>query len=280
MQSKDFYRGRSIAVYGASGGLGEALCRELQNKAGRLILAGRSQQKLEALQRQLEQAGPANTKIEVWSIASSMADFAQRIREQQLDGLILATGKTFYQDFCGEREGQEPGRLWPGYRELLQVNLADVAELVLELLPYFRRRGGFFHIAGSYTCIFPVPYQALYSASKAALLSFVLAVTKEQEAEFGRAEVRGLLSLSLIGGMATNMYYQSDLHRQFSALGFWERLVVAPPQQIARSLLRGVARRRKIIAVGLAGPLSYHLLRRLPGPWLSAVLLWAYRPRH
>ena len=76
--------------------------------------------------------------------------------------------------------------------------------------------------------------------------------------------------------MATNMYYQSELHKQFK--GF-EKLVVAAPKKIVVSILKGIAQKKQIITIKLAGFLIYHLLRRLPARWISYALLLAYRPR-
>ncbi|WGK69238.1 SDR family NAD(P)-dependent oxidoreductase [Candidatus Haliotispira prima] len=284
-----FYFGRKIVVYGATGGLGEALCREIYGNVTKLVLAGRNIEKLRTLKQSLEE-NPVddrtqNTELELWVVDTSMDKFAHRVRQGQFDGFIVATGITSYREFCVEdQRAVSPDivpevryKTWQDYEELLQVNLADVVRLALELLPHFRQRQGFFHIAGSYSCIFPVPYQALYSASKAALLTFVQAVNREQEAEFGVDKVRGLLSISLIGGMATNMYYGSDLHKQFAT---FEGLFIAAPQKIAISLLRGIARRQQIITVKAAGFLTYHFVRRLPAKWISYGLLRAYQPKH
>ena len=188
----DFYHNKIIVIYGASGGLGEALCVELCGKVAQLVLAGRSAEKLKALQQRLQPLCGRVTVLKVCACNGPMAELAARIQQSEANGLIVATGKTLYQSFCSPnfKEG------WPDYAELLNVNLVSVLQLAMALLPYFRQRQGFFHIAGSYTCLFPVPYQAVYSASKAALLSFVQAVSKEQEAELGRANGRGLLSIS------------------------------------------------------------------------------------
>ena len=272
-KQRNFYRGKKVLVYGATGGLGEALCRELRDQAAGLVLAGRNADKLENLSENLQApgAGP-RAGLEAWTVAGEdMTAFAERIRQAAVDGMIVATGKTCYQDFIGG----DIAETWRAYQELLHVNLLNVMRLALDLLPYFRQRGGFLHVAGSYACIFPLPYQAMYSASKAALLSFVQAVAQEQRADCGFAATRGLLSISLIGGMATNMYYQSGLHKQFSGL---EALLIAPPERISRGILHGIAKRKEIITVGLCGSLVYHLVRRLPANWMAHVLFRAYRP--
>ena len=330
MKSKEqqFFSGKGVVVYGATGGLGEALCAELCGKVGRLVLAGRNKQKLQALQEHLKNVQTGQT-IEIWPILpeSSICDFAQRIREEQLDGLIIATGKTSYQKFCPPNVGcdssvegdsststtekQNNLALWHEYEEILSVNLHQVLRLAFELLPYFAQRKGFCHIAGSYTCIFPVPYQAVYSASKAALLSFVQAVTRESNetkrhsphptlgsqgsppshptlgsqgshpshptlGSEGSHPSKGLLSISLIGGMATNMYYQSDLQKQFGPM---ERWVISAPERIAKGVLRGIRRKKTIITIRWNGFLIYHLVRRLPASWLGRALERAYRPK-
>lgn len=280
-----FFAGRRVVVYGATGGLGEALCTELcsPSKAARLVLAGRSEERLQAVQKRLtaQQAQARQTVIEVWPVPC-VPDFAQRIQKEELDGLIIATGRTAYQRFhtANRQADAAPGTeecsntaQWREYEQILDVNLHQVLQLALELLPYLARRQGFLHIAGSYTCIFPVPYQAVYSASKAALLSFVQAAIREAPAQ--QKQHQSPLSISLIGGMATNMVYQSDLQSRFGA---WERWVLSPPQRIARGILRGIARRKAIITIKWNGFLIYHVVRRLPSAWLGRALERAYRP--
>ncbi len=291
MKIRDFYRNKVVVVYGASGGLGEAICAELYGIVAQLILAGRNAEKLQAVKQQLEshcegsyqqvkQRGKQEEKtvLQIWAFSSEhaadMAAFATRVKNSGADGLIIATGKTLYQSFYDQRENITEA--WPPYEELLYINVASIFQLAIALLPYFRQQQGFFHIAGSYACLFPVPYQAVYSASKTALLSFVQAVTKELEAEFGPKNVRGLLNISLIGGMATNMYYQSGLQKQFATL---EKLVIASPQKVAVGLLQGIASRKKVITIKWRGFLVYHFVRRLPTSWVSYALLRAYRPK-
>ena len=294
-KEQKFFSGKGVVVYGATGGLGEVLCAELYSKVGRLILAGRNQQKLQTLQRRLKNNDQTGQTTEIWPILSesSICDFAQRIREEQLDGLIIATGKTAYQKFCPPSlgcapcEGCDPNiqsipALWQEYEEILAVNLHQVLRLAFELLPYLSQRKGFFHIAGSYTCIFPVPYQAVYSASKAALLSFVQAVTLESNKTSTHSSQKShplqrVLSISLIGGMATNMYYQSDLQKQFGPM---ERWVLSAPKRIAKGLLRGISRQKTIITIRWNGFLIYHFVRRLPASWLGRALERAYRPKN
>ncbi|MEM9423991.1 MAG: SDR family NAD(P)-dependent oxidoreductase, partial [Spirochaetota bacterium] len=219
----DFYRNKRVVVYGSSGGLGQALCMELSGIAAHLVLAGRNAEKLEALQGRLQ--GHLQGPAEVWAVDGK--ELAARVQESEVDGLIIATGKTLYDQFCGAQDWQQVREL---YGELLDVNFFTVLQLALDCLPCLRERKGFLHVCGSYACFFPVPYQAVYSASKAALLSFVQAVAREEEAEFGRSRVRGLLSISLIGGMATDMYYQSNLYQQFAR---FENLLIASPQKVA-----------------------------------------------
>ena len=111
-KEQKFFSGKGVVVYGATGGLGEVLCAELYSKVGRLILAGRNQQKLQTLQRRLKNNDQTGQTTEIWPILSesSILDFAQRIREEQLDGLIIATGKTAYQKFCAPSPGCAPLR--------------------------------------------------------------------------------------------------------------------------------------------------------------------------
>lgn len=256
--------GKTILIIGATGGLGTALALQLtQIPDTRLVLAGRSPEKLEDLQQKLQRQFPNPVSILPIELSqkSLLEPFCDEIKRLGVDGVICSNGVTVYRPFT-EADPSE-------YENLLQVNWSSVIRCASELLPYLRERDGFFHIVGSHGSFLPVPYQALYAASKAALYSFVVSVSAESGIP------RGLLSISFMGGMKTNMYYQSGLQKRFSRI---ESLFVDSPDRIAASLIKGLQKRKILIPIKLSGRLMYAVLRHFPVRLCALAIARIYRP--
>ena len=171
-------------------------------------------------------------------------------------------------------------------RELLEINLWGTAPLVQLLLPPLRagaalERPAILVNVGSLIADYPVPFHALYAASKSALRAYTLALRGEL-ADHGVAAV--LLEPGDIATGTTPLQYTapgSPYGAAFdrAAASRAARMATAPgPDAVARCVMPALGQRRPppIVACGGAAPLLRFVRRLLPDCLAEALPLRAY----
>lgn len=163
-------------VTGASRGLGRCFARTLAARRQNLVLVARSTEKLEALARELQTAHGI-------SVESIPFDLAQTGAGQQLADELTRRGLEI--DLLVNNAGfGDPGRFQQLSleRQLQGINLqnATVVELTYRLLPAMieRTQGGIITVS-SMAGFQPIPFASVYSATKAFLTTFSLALEAE-----------------------------------------------------------------------------------------------------
>jgi uncharacterized protein len=162
-------------VTGASSGIGAALARELARDQHDLVLVARRLEALRTLAAELKGFGAQSTVIPTDlgrpGAAAGLADDLKG-RSLSIDVLINAAGF----GANGPFESSDATR----NTEMLQVNVIAVTELTRLLLPEMvvRRRGRIMLVAST-AAFQPGPQMAVYSASKAYILSFGEAIAFE-----------------------------------------------------------------------------------------------------
>ncbi len=127
--------GKTVAINGATGGLGNALCRHLAQLKAHLILCDRNAEKSHTLGTQLQQEFPTLT---VDYISLDLADMtavvraADTLEKAAVDYLILNAGIYYVPRYTADS----------GYNNVFQVNFIAPYVLARRLLPSIRARGG------------------------------------------------------------------------------------------------------------------------------------------
>lgn len=170
------YSGKTSLVTGASSGIGRALAESLAARGSNLILVARSRDKLE----QVAAAVRASKGVKVAVIAADLAKtgapaqvFAEVGRQAlQVDLLVNNAG-------FGKWGRFEDDDL-PTYDEMINLNIRAVVELCRLFMPGMAARGdcGVLNI-GSTASFIPVPWSAVYGATKAFVLSLSEALSYE-----------------------------------------------------------------------------------------------------
>jgi len=165
----------AVIVTGASSGIGEAFARRLAREGRSLVLVARRRERLEALAALLR-GGP----VEVAVVEADLRDPAApgRIGSEvgrlgwEVAGLVNNAGLGFQASFAGT----EPEKL----EAMVEVNVGAVVRLCRLVLPGMqeRKRGFVLNIAST-AGFQPVPYFAVYAASKAFVVAFSEALHEE-----------------------------------------------------------------------------------------------------
>lgn len=174
------WKGKSVLITGASYGIGEAYARELAADGANLILTARSLDRLETLAQELH----ALHGVEVSVITADLADpngaatlFNEtKSRNLKVDLLINNAGFGVVGDFADLDLGRQ--------LDMIRLNVVSLVELTHHYLQQMRaRRSGAIIQVASTAAFQSVPYFAIYSATKAFVLSFSEALSAECEAD-------------------------------------------------------------------------------------------------
>jgi len=163
-------------VTGATKGLGKAFAQALAARELNLVLVARSKDNLEALARQLRTSHAIQAEPIECDLTAPMAvqNLVQQLRQRELRISLLVNNAGF-----GAR-GEFRNLPLEHQLEMIRLNNQAVVELTFDLLPPMikERRGGIINVASA-AGFQPIPYAAVYAATKSFLTSFSLGLAEE-----------------------------------------------------------------------------------------------------
>ena len=164
--------GKVVIITGASTGIGAATARALVKIGGKVVLAARSADKLQALADEL---GPAAVSIPV-DVTSE--EDVTRMVQQAIDSfgkidVLLANAGIYI-----------PGQIAEGnpndWARLIDVNIVGVMRCVHAVLPYLMaQKSGDILVTSSISGFSDIHWEPVYSASKHAIQSFVHTIRRQ-----------------------------------------------------------------------------------------------------
>lgn len=167
----------NILITGASSGIGKEFAKQLASKGANLILTARTHSDLISVAQELERE---HRNIWIKTIPADLSELngPKKLFEQindlglSVDYLINNAGFGKFCEFSDES--------FETYHKMLMLNVNALVELTHLCLPAMvnKNSGGIINVAsiGSFQ---PLPYQTVYGASKAFVLSFSEALTGE-----------------------------------------------------------------------------------------------------
>ncbi|HKH15212.1 MAG TPA: SDR family oxidoreductase [Solirubrobacterales bacterium] len=157
-------------VTGASSGIGEQFARQLAGRGHDLVLVARRADRLERLAAEL----PTEAHVVACDLATDAASLAGRVQELGADVDLLVNNAGF--GTSGPFLEHDPER----DAEQVRLNCEAVVTLSHAFLPGMvdRRRGGVINVASS-AGFQPIPYESVYAATKAFVISFTDALHTE-----------------------------------------------------------------------------------------------------
>ncbi len=166
---------KRILLTGATGGVGELVALKLAQKGANLVLVGRNQQKLNALQSSIQQAGGQALTIQADLSQPSVAGQIANQATQYLGQIDLLINNAGVLDFI-ELQDQTDARI----AEMIQTNVTALIQLTRAVLPSFQSKNqGHFVFVGSIFGSLGFPHFATYCATKFAVHGFSQALRRE-----------------------------------------------------------------------------------------------------
>jgi len=242
-------RGKTVAITGASAGIGRELARVFARHGHDLALTARREDRLRALADEIAAIGPRRPIVIV-------ADLTKRGAAQQIAGELAAHGAE-PQYVVNNAGFGLVGMVGSHDREetlqMIDVNVRMLTELSLAFVaPLARHHGGLLNV-GSVAGFLPGPGSAVYYATKAYVLSFSEALHSELKA-------RGIRVTVLCPGPVPTEFAERAGIKEGSALG----LLTQSAQAVAEAGYRGLMAGRRVVVPGLANRLVTFALRFAP----------------
>jgi short-subunit dehydrogenase len=227
MQSYDFDN-KTVLITGASLGIGAVFARELRRRGANLVLVARSEQRLARLAAELGGAVVIAQDLTEPGAARAVFD-AVSARGLLIDVLINNAGFGHFGAFA-----EAPLET---HRGQLDLNITSLVELTHAFLPMLeRQQGGVIQVAST-AAFQPVPFMAVYAATKAFVLSF-------SEALWGEYQTRGVRVLALCPGATDTPFFA----RAGEAAAVGKK---AQPEHVVKLALRAFDGNRSHVIHGL-----------------------------
>src|SRR5262245_38185341 len=258
------YRDRWAVVTGASSGLGRGLATRLAGRGMSLVLTGRNEARLNEAAGEIRRAAPrvnVETVTADLSTPSGLSTLLARVGDRPVEVLVNNAGFGSYGPFAesdSERELAE-----------VAVDVAAMVALARAFLPGMlaRRSGGILNVASA-IAFQPAPYQAVYGASKAFVLSF-------SQALWAEARDNGVVVTALCPG-PTRTGFVDALGADVGHTAIYSRL--ADPEPVIEAGLRGLDKGRAVVIPGLRNKLLAASGRFTPREWLTLISARLLRP--
>ncbi len=232
--------GRVVVVTGASRGIGEATAVEFSKQGARVALIGRDTAALAQVQHRIESAGG-----QVITVASDVRDpaqvenFVRTVVEKwgRIDVLVNNAGVTNVSPLVDMELDQ--------IRDIVDVNLTGTILCTRAVLPHFiAQRSGHIVNVSSILGKRGIPRQAVYSASKAAILRLSESLRSEL-APYG-ITVTGFCPSSTQTAMNAQASAGDPPLKQMV-----RRVFMQTPEGVARQIVRATVRRRREVVLSL-----------------------------
>lgn len=163
-------------ITGASSGIGAAFARALAARGHDLVLVARRADRLEALAHELAETHGTRVTVLPADLArpEAPAALAGALENQgiQVDWLVNNAGVAYYGEFTDQPSADTDG--------MVMLNVQALTAMTRAFAPGMAARGrGVVLNVGSAAGFFPMPYGAVYGATKAYVLAFSEALAEE-----------------------------------------------------------------------------------------------------
>ena len=240
-------------VTGATGGVGKAFSKVLAKEGYSLFLTGRSLNKLTCFKEELQAQFPS-LKVEVCA-----ADLSEQLDREQLYNTIVQNGVKLSMLVNVAGADIQKGLLAYTQEKIAfqcRVNFEAAVSTCLFAIENKAEHLEIINIS-SVSGIYPMPYFAIYSATKGALTSFSTSLRQDMK------DKNVAVTAILPGAMPT----RDDIKEQIKGQGLWGKLAAKSPESVAKISLKAVRKNKAKVVVGF-----WNKLMRIFTAWIPASL--------
>ncbi|WFE29246.1 SDR family oxidoreductase [Solwaraspora sp. WMMD791] len=193
------FEGRTVLVTGGGSGIGLATAQRLIDEGANVVLAGRSEDRLQTAVKRLD---AADQTLAVPTDVARVADLDQlaaRIRERfgRLDGVFANAGTLGFAPSAYITE--------PGFDDVIGTNFKGVFFTIQKMVPLFGDSGGSIVINGSWLVQRGMGFASVYAATKAAVINLTRSLASDLAANGIRVNAvsPGYIRTQMFDGIAT-----------------------------------------------------------------------------
>jgi short-subunit dehydrogenase len=245
-------------ITGASSGLGSLFAKRLAADGMSLLLTGRDRERLDAVRDEVHDLAPeVEVQLLVADLASEdgLVELLALLDGRAIDVLVNNAGFGTYGRF-GEVEASREAAV-------IAVDVAAVVRLTHAVLPGMisRGRGRILNVAST-IAFQPAPYQAVYGAAKAFVLSF-------SQALWAETRNSGVTVTALCPG-PTRTGFVGALEADVSETAIYRRL--SEPGPVVEAGLRALERGHPVAVPGLRNRIMFVAARATPPRLLTRIM--------
>jgi len=237
-------------VTGASSGIGRGFALELARRGLAVVLVARRRGLLEEVAAEIAAGFQVPTRVIDMDLAQSGASAALAAAVDDLEiGMLVANAGT---GWIGRFDLQQPET----HSQMIRLHCENTVELTARLLPLMKKRGrGAVVIVASAGGLVPLPYYALYGATKALLLNWGEALAVEMKGS----------------GVDVMVVAPGDTKTGFQEVAGEMSTRWSSVEEVVRPSLAGLGR-KSLVVPGLENKLSLLAARLLPRSLLMSVV--------
>lgn len=250
-------------ITGASSGIGEAFARTLAGRGRNVILVARSQEKLEVLAAELHQQHGIDAEAITQDLSAPGAGsgLAERLNERRMEIDLLINNAGF--GALGEFWNLPLDR----QSEMLRLNICALMELTYRMIPAMveRRRGAIINVSST-ASFQPLPYTAVYAATKSFVTSFSLALAEELR----RYDVHVMTLCP--GGTSTNFFQASQYGERKLPGG------IQSAEDVVSAALKQLDRGGGLVIPRFLNKFGVVVQRFIPRSWVMKISSGLFKP--
>ncbi|MGB3492991.1 MAG: SDR family oxidoreductase [Elainellaceae cyanobacterium] len=250
---------QTVLITGASGGIGYELARLFAADGYHLVLVARSEAKLVALKKQLEETYSSRVTVLVHDLSQPQVPQAMydtlTAQQIQIDVLVNNAGFGSYGYFVESN--------WEKQHDMLELNIVALTHLTRLFLPDMVKRGSGKVLNVASTAAFqPGPLMSVYFATKAYVLSFTEAIANELKGT-------GVTATALCPGpTASGFQAAADLGEAKLVKG----KALPTSEEVARFGYEALNQEKTVVIHGLKNRLTALLMRFLPRDTVTSMV--------
>ena len=240
-------------ITGATGGLGKAFVYEVAKEGYALLLTGRSVEKLTSLKEEVLAQYPDIT-VRVYaadlSSSGSRKTMMTKIAEEglKISLLVNVAGVDIQKSVTEYTEEKIVFQSRVNFEAAVSLCrfAIDRKDTHLEIIN-----------VSSVSGIYPMPYFAIYSATKGALTSFSQALREEMKG-------KGVYVTAILPGAIPT---REDIKEQIKGQGLWGKIAAKNPSTVAKISLKAVKKNKRKVVVGFWNKAMRITTAWLPTSW-------------
>lgn len=250
---KKRFQDQVVFITGASSGIGAELARQLAKEGARVSLFARREERLTALQKEIEEAG--GEVLQFSGDVCEPADLEQAVAHTlqsfgRIDLVIANAGMGITDPF--------PKLTVEDYRRQFEVNFFGLLHTLYATLDALKASKGQVVLLGSIAGLVGTPTSSPYNASKFAVVGLAESIFYDLERE-GIALT--LINPGFVDSEIRLLDNAGDLRRQKDPIPSW---LVMSTFRAARQMLRGIHKQKPVVIITFHGRILAWMKRFCP----------------